>query len=142
MEQPKVALDIFLLPCPPSPPGSLFLKQVWGSRTKNSCTTYYREGGQNRAPASYKWSYNLHKWQYTWVTGVITRIACIARFYITPLITGRDSSCTLVLPFFLGGVESTCPHKKNHPRRTCYYPTLDVQAANRSISGAMWSLCF
>ena len=92
---------------------------------------YYREGGQNRAPASYKWSYNLHKWRYTWVTGVLTlRIACIARLYITPRIPGRNPSCTLVLPFFLGGgVESTCPHKKNHPRRTFHYPTLNVQAA-------------
>ena len=24
------------------------------------------------APTNYKWSYNLHKWPYKWITGVIT----------------------------------------------------------------------
>ena len=40
------------------------------------------------APASYKWSYNPHKWQLKWVTGVITPI----NIFLTLLITGRGPS--------------------------------------------------
>ena len=42
------------------------------------------------APTSCKWSYDLYKWPYTWVTGVITLLIGA----ITPFTTGRETPCT------------------------------------------------
>ena len=41
------------------------------------------------APTSYKRSYNLYKWPYTWVTGVITLLMEV----ITPFIIDRGPPC-------------------------------------------------
>ena len=42
-----------------------------------------------RAPTSYKWSYNPHKWPYQWVTGVITLLIGV----VTPFINGTGPPC-------------------------------------------------
>ena len=47
------------------------------------------------APTSCKWSYNLYKWPYKWVTGVITLLMGV----ITPFTTDRGPPCTRVLTF-------------------------------------------
>jgi len=42
-----------------------------------------------QAPTSHKWSYNLYKWPYKWVTGVITLLIG----GITPFINDRGPPC-------------------------------------------------